>query len=100
MNSGKCWLMTTKCKSSDLRSGWRGGELSEEEEGDVSLGSSGEEDSDDEKEGDRPRKPGGHCQPGVQKVAARLHLQGAPWMGNVSRECRYEFFSQNLSCSL
>jgi hypothetical protein len=83
MNSGKCWLLTTKRKTSDLQSGWKGREPSEKE--DVSLGSSSEDDSDVEKEGDRPRKPGGPCHPGVQKVAARLHRQAAPWKGNVSR---------------
>jgi hypothetical protein len=74
MNSGKCWLMTTK--SSDLRFGWKGGKPLEDEDG----VSSGEEDSDDEKEGDYLRMRDGRCQPGVQK----LHRQGAPWKGNVS----------------
>jgi hypothetical protein len=82
MNSGKCWLMTTK--SSDLRSGWKGGNPLEDED----EVSSGEGDSDDENEG-HLRKRDRRRQPGVQK----LHRRSAPWKGNVSRECRYKFFS-------
>ena|SRR6266511_3076156 len=85
MNSGKCWLMTTKRNSSDLRSGWNGGKPIEEEDNI----SSDEDDSDDEEEGDHLRKPDDRCESGVQK----LHRQSAPWKGNVSRECPYEFFS-------
>ncbi len=80
MNSDKCWLMTTK--SSDLRFGWKSTKPLEEEDG----VSSGVDDSDDEKAGDHPD---GRFQPGVQM----LHRQGAPWKVDVSRECRYEFFS-------
>jgi len=66
---------------------WMDGESSSEDD-DVCLG---EADSNSKKEGDRTRRTGGHCQFGLQKVAARLHRQGAPWKGNVSRERRYDF---------
>jgi len=73
-DSGRCWLMTMK--SSDSRFGWKGGKPSEDDD-DVS---SGEGDSNNEKEGDHLRMRDGRCQPGVKK----LHRQGAPWKGNVS----------------
>ena len=50
----------------------------------------GEADLKGEKEGDLTRKTG-HSQFGLQKVTAKLHQQGAPWKGNVSRERRYDF---------
>lgn len=65
------------------------GESSSEDD-DVCLG---EADSNGEKEGDCET---GHCQFGLQKVAARLHRKGAPWNGNVSRE-RHYVFSHKIS---
>lgn len=73
------------------------GPSEEEDSGAVAtLGSTGEENSDDESEDDRLVQPGGRCQLGVQKVAARLYQQTAPWKSNVSRERRYELCSSGL----
>ena len=52
--------------------------------GDLALGYTGEEESDDEAEDVRPPKPGGRDLPGVPNVASRFHLQTSPWKRNVS----------------